>query len=239
VAVNAAGEGVVAWEQEQPAALILSNGPHDVWARSVSAAGVWGPGQQLNRVGGDIDVMYGQVAVAVAPDGEALVLWVQRSGALPFVIHSALRHTGAWQASAVITDHAADNCYGPHAAFDAQGHALAVWEQQTGTSAYGASNRYTAGVGWGTSAAMASDTDGDVHDVRVAVDAEGNATAVWYQWRPSGTDIKGRRYLVGQGWSVERWIGAMQGEIGLTYPVPRVATNAAGQTMAIWGTDSN
>ncbi|HEX5126275.1 MAG TPA: hypothetical protein VFW00_06015, partial [Rhodocyclaceae bacterium] len=188
VAVNASGQGLVAWELEQGDGTTVSNGPKDIWARTATTAGVWGTSTKLNAVSGNIDVVYGQIAVAVNSAGSGGVLWVQSSGVLPFVIHAAM-YAGSWQTSAVITNNVLDNSYGPHLAFDTAGNAVAVWQQQTGSSAYGGTNRYVAGVGWGTSGQFVDDSLGDTYDTRIAVDDAGNATAVWYRWGPSGLDV--------------------------------------------------
>lgn len=241
VAINAAGQGIVAWEQGQDDGTMVSNGPKDIWGRSVTSAGAWGASTRLNAVTGDINDLYGQVAVAVDAQGNGFALWVQSTSTLPYVIHAARYATGgAWAASTVITSDTIGNCYGPHLAFDATGNAVAVWQQQTGAGAFGGANRYVAGSGWGVSESMASDTLGDVYDPHVAVDGEGNATAVWYRWGPTDiVDVMTNRYLVGSGWGVERLLSTTPPENAFgSYPVPRVAANAAGQTVAVWGTNS-
>jgi hypothetical protein len=194
---------------------------------------------RLNAVAGNIDTVYGQVAVAVDAQGNGFALWVQGSGSLPFVIHAARRVAASgWQASAVITNNVLDNCYGPQIAIDAQGNAVAVWQQQTGTGAYGGVNRYAAATGWASSGAIGTDVPGDVYDPHVAIDGAGNATAVWYQWSDSGIAVMSSRALAGSAWSASSLLGAVPSGSGFSYPVPRVAANAAGQTVAVWGIDS-
>jgi len=242
VAVNGAGQGLAAWVQQQGDGTTVSNGPQDIWGRFAST-GTWGTGSRLNGVAGDVDWVYGQVAVALDSQGHGFALWVQGSGVLPFVVHAA-RFAGAsgWQPSAVITSNALDNCYGPHLAFDSTGNAVAVWQQQTGTGAYGGVNRFDIASGWGTSGAIGNDVAGDVYDPHVAIDGAGNATAVWYQWDTSGNqtntiNVMSNRSLAGGAWGSSRLVSAAPSG-GLTYPVPRVAANAMGQTLLVWGSDS-
>jgi hypothetical protein len=238
VAANASGQGILAWEHEQDDGTTISNGPKDISARTITTAGVMGAPTMLNAVPGNIDNVYGQIAVAMNSTGGGGVLWVQTSGVLPFVIHAAMYSGSSWQTSRVITSNVLDNNYGPHLAFDAAGNAIAVWQQQTGTGAYGGTNRYVAGVGWGTSGQLADQSLGDTYDTRIAVDAAGNATAVWYRWGTSGIDVMLERYLVGSGWGTAQVLSPTP-TVGTTnYPVPRVATNPTGLMLAIWGTDS-
>jgi hypothetical protein len=240
VAINATGQGIIAWVQGQDDGTLISNGPQDIWGRNATSAGTLGTSMKLNAVAGNVNWVYGQVAVAVDSNGNGATLWVQSGTGLPFVIQAAMYSTSSgWQASTVISDNAIDNSYGPHVAFDSAGNAVAVWQQQDGVGASGGTNRYVAGAGWGTSQLFADESLGDVYDPHVAVDGAGNATAVWYQWAPSGAvDVRINRYLVGSGWGTARILSATATDGWSSYPVPRVAANVAGQTLAIWGVDS-
>jgi hypothetical protein len=241
VALNGAGQGIVAWEQGQTDGTAVSNGPQDIWGRSATSAGVLGTSRRLNAVAGNVDGVYGQVAVAMDPQGNGFALWVQGSGTLPFVIHAArFASTNGWQASTVITSNALDNCYGPHLAFDATGNAVAVWQQQTGVGAFGGVTRYDAVSGWAASGAIGNDVPGDVYDPRIAVDGAGNATVVWYQWDTSSgaLTVMFDRQLAGGSWGASRLLSPTT-TTGFLFPVPRVASNAAGQTLAVWGINSN
>ena len=239
VAVNAAGQGAAGWAQEQGDGTTVSNGPQDVWGRTLNTgSGSWGARARLNVVAGNVDAVYGQVAVAIDAQGNGFVLWVQSANPLPFVIHAArLDASSGWQASAVITNNVLDNCYGPQLAFDAQGNAVAVWQQQTGVGAYGGVNRFVAGSGWGTSGAFGTDVAGDVYDPHVALDGAGNATAVWYQWSDNSVAVMSSRSFAGAPWGASALLSTVTSN-GFSYPVPRVAANAAGQTLAVWGIDS-
>jgi hypothetical protein len=238
VALNAGGKGIAAWEQEQGDGTMVSNGPKDAWGRSVATGAAWGASARLNAVGGDVDGLYGQVAVAVDGQGNGFALWVQSSGQLPLVVHAARYGALAgWQASGVITSNAVNSSYGPHIAFDASGNAVAVWQQQTDVSAFVGVARYDAVTGWGASTALGTDVAGAVYDPRIALDGAGNATAVWYQWSDTAIEVMTNRALAGGAWGASRLLSHTP-PVGFTYPVPRVAANAAGATLAIWGTDS-
>ena len=238
VAVSAAGLGLVAWEQGQDDGTVVSNGPQDIWARSLGSAGALGTATRLNAVTGDVDGVYGQIAVAADSQGNGMALWVQSSGASPLVIQVArLAQSGGWQASVVITSNALDSSYGPHLAFDSAGNAVAIWQQQTGVGAFAGVNRFDATTGWGSSAAIGNDVPGDVYDPHIAVDGAGNATAIWYQQLASSTSLMGNRSLAGAAWGASRVVASPLAG-GFSIPVPRVATNAAGHTVVVWGADS-
>jgi hypothetical protein len=172
--------------------------------------------------------------------GNGFALWVQGSGTLPFVIHAArLPASSGWQVDTVITSNPLDSSYGPHVGFDAAGNAVAVWQQQTGVGAFGGAARFDAATAtWSASVAFGSDVAGDVYDPHVAVDGAGNATAVWYQLDAAGVvSVQSSRALAGSTWSPSQLLGAVPAG-GFNYPVPKVAANAAGRTIALWGLDS-
>jgi hypothetical protein len=238
IAMNGAGQGIAAWTQQQGDGTTVSNGPQDIAGRSVGSDGTLGSSTRLNAVTGDVDWVYGQVDVAVDASGNGFTLWVQGSGTLPFVIHAArFAASPGWQTSRVITDHALDNSYGPHLAFDASGNAVAIWQQQTGVGAFAGFNRFDVVAGWGVSGNLGDDVPGDVYDPHIAVDGAGNATAVWYQQSATDTTVMMNRAFAGGAWGASRALGA-SAPIAFTYPVPRVAANAAGRTLTVVGTDS-
>jgi hypothetical protein len=82
-------------------------------------------------------------------------------------------------------------------------------------------------------------------DPRLAVDGVGNATIVWYEFQQLTNSyaqpVKSIRYLIDTGWGSEVLLSAAS---NLDFaqslcPAPRVAANAAGQTLTIWGYSDN
>ena len=71
----------------------------------------------------------------------------------------------------------------PRIAVDPSGNALAVWQRNAtnGTQTNIGVNRYTAGAGWGTAQALTNDPAGVAWRPHIAMDASGNAIAVWIQ----------------------------------------------------------
>ena len=235
VAVNAAGQGIVAWRQEQGDGTTVSNAPTDVWARRFDSAGNWGTAATINSIPATQLFVYGQLAVALDGAGNGVALWIQ--GAVQAAILSA---TGGWQPSQRIVSDPSHSAYGPHAAFDAAGNAIAVWQEQDGFSAFGGTSRYVAGDGWAASSRFLAPGAGDVYLPRVAVDGAGNATAVWYQAIPGGlATIYCSRFVAAGGRGPVSPLSPTGTDGFMLYPVPVVAANAAGLTLAVWGTNSN
>lgn len=100
----------------------------------------------------------------------------------------------AWGTAALIETDNAGDAFVPQIAFDASGQALAVWGQSNGTRINIWTNRYTAGSGWGTAALIETNNAGDANEPQLALGANGNALAVWYQSDGTRTNVWSNRF---------------------------------------------
>ena len=93
-------------------------------------------------------------------------------------------------------------------------------------------NHYTPGIGWGT-AELIETSDGDAHNVQLAVDANGHVTTVWHQYDTSlrHYDLWANRYTPGIGWGTAELIETSQtdGTGGV-----QLAVDANGHVTAVW-----
>ena len=150
---------------------------------------------------------------------EAAVLW-------SFTIHAQ-----AWGGAELIeTDDAGDAAYA-EAEFDASGNAVAVWVQSNGTRNNVWANRYAAGTGWGTAELIETDDAGGATRADVAVDAAGNAVAVWYQSDGTRYNIWANRYVAGTGWGTAELIETDDTD---NANAPKVEMDGAGNAIAVW-----
>ena len=241
VAANAAGQGLLAWQQERGDGSASTNQPVDIWARNIASTSPWGIGSIVSASGGKVNTAYvfGQLALSVNASGQAAVLWSQRLlPASPMVVLAALyQPASGWQAASSISLASSEDSHDPAVAMDDAGNAIAVWQQQTDYGAYGGSNRYVAGVGWGTADHFVDSKLGDTFAPSVAVDGVGNATVVWYRWSPTNAiDLMVNHYTLGSGWGLAQVFAPMGSDAVMTQSQPRVAANAMGQTLVAWGT---
>jgi len=136
---------------------------------------------------------------------------------------------GAWQAAQLI-ETGDGEAINPQVATDASGNALAVWQQHDGTRTNIWANRYTAGTGWGTAALIETDNAGAATDPQIAMDANGNALAVWSQFDGSRVNLLANRYTAGTGWGTPTLIESETGNAR----EPKIAFDAAGNALAVW-----
>jgi hypothetical protein len=122
-----------------------------------------------------------------------------------------------------------ENAYAPQIAMNVSGFIVAVWEQTDGLTNSIYANQYVPGIGW-TQAQLIETLSGDAHSPQVAIDANGNAIAVWYQYDGTAYSIYTNRYMPGIGWGSALLIEAGTGNAFN----PQLAVDANGNAMAVW-----
>ena len=134
--------------------------------------------------------------MAIDANGNVLVVWNQSDGT-PNNIW-ANRYTAAtnsWGTATLIETDDAGDALNAQIAIDANGNALAVWQQSDGTRNNIWANRYTAATNsWGTATLIETDDVGDALNAQIAIDANGNALAVWQQSDGTRNNIWANRY---------------------------------------------
>jgi hypothetical protein len=166
-------------------------------------------------------------SLAVNAAGEAVAVWMQPGGGVGINIW-ANRYTpaGGWGAAQRISDGSGDAQGAQAVALDANGNAIAVWQQSDSIWA----NRYTAGSGWGTPELIETG-NGWAYSPQVGVDASGNAIAVWAQQVGARSSVVANRYVAGSGWGTPVTIEADDsGDVS----APQIAVDAAGNAVVVW-----
>jgi hypothetical protein len=164
VAVNAAGDAVVTWYQND--ALVVSER---------TGGGAFGAPRSLSAGGGFPDVTnLGAPSLGLAADGRTVVAWRQRFAGL-FRVVVDIRPAGLdWIPPIIVSPVAARNAGRPSLSVDAAGHAVVAWSQPAGislstiraralaraASAFGALEAVSTAKGRGTAPSVALDVKG-------------------------------------------------------------------------------
>ncbi len=162
-----------------------------IWSNRYVAGTGWGTEEliETDDAGNAFDPQ-----VAIDANGNALVVWYQSDGTrLNIYSNRYIAGTGWGTAELIETDNAGPAA-DPQVAFNANGNALAVWAQGDGTFDNIWSNRYIAGIGWGTAELIETDNAGDASNPQVAIDANGNALAVWHQFNGTINNVWSNRF---------------------------------------------
>jgi hypothetical protein len=195
VAFDGRGNALAVWSQ-------WGSSGSDIWANHYTAGRGWGTAFLIET--DDTGAAYSP-QVAFDSQGNALVLWMQwgtvtRTG--PCVVPTSagggsscnpttvpisniwsrryVAGSGWAQPELVETDDRG-NASAPRFAFDEAGNAIAVWTQPNGRFVSVWANRYRNGTGWATATSLQDHDTGDAMTPAVAVNADGDAVAVWGQ----------------------------------------------------------
>jgi hypothetical protein len=184
IAIDTSGNALAVWMQ--------SDGTrYNIWANRYTNGAGWGTAAliETDNTGDAYDPQ-----IAFDTSGNALAVWYQSDGTRTNIWANRYTNGAGWGTAALIETDNAGNAYASQIAFDANGNALAVWQQRDGTRFNIWSNRYTNGTGWGTAALIETDNAGDAYAPQIAFDASGNALAVWVQSDGTRDNIWSNRF---------------------------------------------
>jgi hypothetical protein len=220
LAMAASGQGMVVWQH-------YDGTNNRIYARRYTGNG-WGQPQVISSSSSSNE---DDTAPDVAVDayGRAIAVWVH-SGFGKRAYYNVFDGTG-WgtpQAIPMSTNVPAVDVV--RVAMNGTGQAVAIWRRYDGgpNGVYAAI--YTPGSGWSTPTTLDPGSTERV-DPFVAIDASGNAIAVWNQYDGYRHLIYSRRYTPGSGWSpIEQLQAPASGE---TWQ-PSIAMDPSGSAFVTW-----
>jgi hypothetical protein len=188
VAFDSAGNALVVWGD-------IYNSSRRIVSRSYSVSSGWGPLDTIIEVPVDTDIIY-EVNLAMNPGGNAVLVWMRPTNAVGFDIWADRYVAGSgWTKSPVrISDGITDSQY-PAVAIDPAGNAVVVWRGDYAARMNIGAARYSADMGWSEPKIISTDRDNVWADnASVAIDAKGNALAVWQETEQNGLSFWGNRF---------------------------------------------
>lgn len=218
VVIDATGNITVVWIQENA-------GRYSLWSRRYETGSGWGNAELLETDDtGDAN----EPEIAIDGDGNVITVWHQ---------YDSVRHNvwtnrfeaGVWGTATLLESDNNTAVY-PHVAMAESGDAMAIWVQSDGARSNAAGRYYDAGTDTWQAVASLENGSGDVQSPRVAIDASGNALAVWYQSDGSVLDVMSNRYVPGSGWGTAAAISALN-QNGYD---PKIAMTPDGDALAVW-----
>ena len=215
VALDAHGNGVAVWQS--------SDGYNSVIrAATRSAAGSWSTPQALSSGG------YSErPQVRVDSAGDAVAVW--SFNATGWRVQAAVRRAGAGWAPAETLSGAGADALLPQVAVNPSGNAVAAWLSFDGRTNVIQSTTRSRDVAW-SAVQDISPRSPDLGSPQLALDAAGNAVAVWRGLSSSRERIQAVRHPARGAWSAPRLISPA----GADADLPDIALDAAGNGAAIW-----
>lgn len=198
------------------------------WANYFQPAQGWGEAEIIdNEPNAPIGVQ-----VALRPNGDGWAVWAQAPAGTPYNIFGvAFTAAVGWGEAAKVEDHTLGNAFAPQLAVSASGDALFVWEQTLGLALQVWSSGWDASGGDLTDP-IRVDSAGTAYAPVVAMDPQGNATAVWLQsLQVSGNPLQvaASRYRPAHGWSPSQVLAE-----GNITSEPRVAMDSEGNAIVVY-----
>jgi len=230
MAVDGSGNGYVVWQDYR-------NGIWYIYFSYRPAGGSWGPNVKVNDDTGTTS--YGWPSIAVDASGNAYVVWYDYPNGNYDIYFSYRPAGGTWGANVKVNDDGgtADQEV-PSIAVDASGNAYAVWhDHRNGNPDIYFSYR-PAGSTWGANVKV--NDDGGTADQEVpsiAVDASGNAYAVWHDHRNGNPDIYFSYRPAGGSWGPNVKVNDDAGTAGQGWP--SIAVDASGNAYVVWYDERN
>ncbi len=174
LAIDGAGNALAVWEQSDGT---LSN----IWANRYTMGSGWGSAQLIETDGAGVGAS--EAYVGFDGSGNAMAVWTQRDAANKNYLQFNRYAAGVGWGTAATLAASPAGIPGPSSArfaFDSSGTVLAVWNASDGTNNVVAFGRYTVAGGWSVISA-AGGSSAQALIPRIAVDANGDAVAVWLQ----------------------------------------------------------
>jgi PKD domain len=169
------------------------------------------------------------------PQGDAIAVWERSTGSGSSLIESAVRpaRTGVWQ-TPVPLSHEGQTAYSPEIALDSQGDAIVVWDRHgISDSIVEAAARLAGSGAWQAPVALSAESQ-NAEGPDVAMDAQGNAVAVWQQRDVTQMIQAAVRPAGSETWQAPVGLSA----VGENASIPQVAVDPQGDAVVVW-TGSN
>jgi hypothetical protein len=228
VALDPSGNAVAVWQHDR------RDQRYEVWAAAYTPADGWqAPVSPDSDFAGDTF----EPSIAMDAGGNAIAVWVRVADNRGTLAAARYTPTGGWGAVTRIDDDQIGYPSAPQVAMDPDGNATAIWNGDDGERGNAFANRFTVDGGWGTPENIDNRAPGSAYGHRIAMDAEGNAIAVWRQEEEDQEDWPSRiwanRFTPTSGWEAEpSRIESLDGA-GRSR-APAIAMNARGEAVVVW-----
>ena len=225
IAVDSSGNAYAVWGDER-------NGNGDVYFAYRPAGGSWGASVKVNDDAGTAG--QGSPAIAVDASSNAYAVWVDGRNGDDDIYFATRPAGGNWGANIRVNDDSsAKRQWHPTIAVDSGGNAYAMWEDQRNGDPDIYFAYRPAGGNWGANVKVSDDVGTAMQlNPAIAVDASGNAYAVWYDERHGSIrfDIYFAHRPAGGSWQTNIKIND---EFSNQYD-PDIAVDASGNAYAVW-----
>lgn len=221
VAMSPDGEALAVWVRSDGQNKVVEAAAHPV-------GGSWSPPLKLSMAGADAT----EPQVAVDPAGEATAVWIRAEGLKSIVETSTRPRAGEWSTPRKLSP-AGLEALEPQVAVTADGEAVVVWAGEEGASSIVRAVSRPAGGEWSAIAKLSGPNVAGHEPAfapRVAIDATGEAVAVWERFDGEHNRVEAAARPRGGSWSQPVKVSAA----GQDAEEPGLALSPDGEAVVGW-----
>lgn len=220
VAMDSSGQAIAVWQQHDGDRNSIRANHYD------AASDQWGVAEVMETVALEAFTP----KVAMAPGGNAVVVWLHYDGTQYQVWVKRYDAAAAeWSDAQLISTAMPTSALAGRADIDDSGNVVVVWYQDNG-GRYGIwAAHYSPASGWASPVRIDIDTGVAIYP-RVAMDDSGNAVVVWYQEDGTRNNVWANRYDRASDWGGATLIESTS----MDAAAPQIAMSTNGDGMAIW-----
>jgi len=221
VSVDSPGNAIAVWEQDDGTR-------YNVWSNRYAVGTGWGTAELIET---DDSGNAWDVRVSEDASGNAFAVWSQNDGVRFNIMSNRYVVGSGWGVADLVETDDSGNATDPELSVEASGNAIVVWSQYDGATFNIRSSRFPVGTGWGTAEFVETDDSEDAKNPMVSLDSSGTATAVWFQYNGTRSDIWSNRNVLGTGWGVAHLI---ETDDSGNASYPQVSADSSGNVIAVW-----
>ena len=192
LAMDGGGNAVATWIRRQ------ASGPTSrlTQAARMAATGFWHPVQDLYTPAAVVAAPFEATDVALNAAGRGAAVWVRAAGSTGSdqMAQAAIFNGTGWGSAANLMPAAGTGVRSAQVGVDSDGNAIAVWVQQLGGFTVVRASRHATGGTWTTPLTISPPGESAAEGVELAVDAAGNAVAVWVALQGGVPTIREARF---------------------------------------------
>lgn len=225
IALDAAGNAVAVWHQDDGTAVSIWSNYYDVetgWETAVRVES----NDSHDAINPKVDMN---------AQGRATVVWVQSDGVEQSVWSSFREPQSGWSTAVLVETSDAEIGSYPSVHMDAAGKSVVLWSQIDGLAMSLWANQHTIDEGWKGARTLEQNALDAVTSISMSLNAAGKGMAIWSQH--DGIEVSiWINHFDGENWAGPELIESYHGGPS---SIPSLALNEAAEVIAVWAQKSS
>ncbi len=219
--VDDAGNVTVVWSESKDSSSAL-------WARRFTSGSGWSKSRMIGIEDGEV---IDDPRFAVDGNGNVIIVWTKQVDGGNKIFANRFEKSVGWDSVQNISGSDMGNVNFPVLAMDWTGTATVLFHQSEDTRDSIWCRRFVSGSGWSELELVEKIDGGNLFFPLIAVDDDGNITALWGRYSEGKKELRSKRYVKGSGWVENRKINT--GE-SVDLRSHRLVVDQAGYVTAVW-----